>query len=219
MSMTSADVAAYLDAHPEFFNEHADVLANASLVSPHGNRAVSLQERQLEVLRDRVKQLERKLAELIRFGQENDAITEKTTQLVRALFLERNTAVLPNLLVEQLRQIFSVPAAAVRLWNVAVGADQEYAQAVPADAQTFANSLMTPYCGPNSKFEAVKWLPDSLHVGSVALVPLRVGAAPEAFGLLVLGSPDAHRFHAEMGTTYLARIGEIASAALSRLLK
>ena len=54
---------------------------------------------------------------------------------------------------------------------------------------------------------------------STALVPIRVGAAPEAFGLLVLGSPDPTRFTAEMGTTYLARIGEIASAALSRLLK
>ena len=53
---------------------------------------------------------------------------------------------------------------------------------------------------------------------SLALLPLRRGAAPEAFGVLVLGSADARRFHAGMGTEFLARIGETASAALTRLL-
>ena len=53
---------------------------------------------------------------------------------------------------------------------------------------------------------------------SLALLPMRVGAAPESFGLLVLGSPDPARFQASMGTAYLERIAETASAALSRLL-
>ena len=53
---------------------------------------------------------------------------------------------------------------------------------------------------------------------SLALIPLRSehggsGLAP-AFGLLVLGSPDAHRFHSGMGTDFLSRIGDLASAAL-----
>jgi uncharacterized protein YigA (DUF484 family) len=38
-----------------------------------------------------------------------------------------------------------------------------------------------------------------------------------AFGLLVLASPDPHRFHSGMGTDFLARIGELVSAATSRL--
>jgi hypothetical protein len=52
---------------------------------------------------------------------------------------------------------------------------------------------------------------------------LRVPAKPDedgpgaAFGLLVLGSPDARRFHEGMGTAYLAQIGEVAGAALNRL--
>jgi uncharacterized protein YigA (DUF484 family) len=51
------------------------------------------------------------------------------------------------------------------------------------------------------------------------MLPLRVGAAPEAYGLVILGSPDPKRFTPDMGTTYLARIGEIASAALARLVQ
>ena len=52
---------------------------------------------------------------------------------------------------------------------------------------------------------------------SIALIPLRPEPEAPAFGLLVLASPDAHRFNAEMGTDFLERIAELASAALSRL--
>lgn len=44
----------------------------------------------------------------------------------------------------------------------------------------------------------------------------RPGVVP-AFGLLVLASPDASRFASTMGTDFLARIAELASAALTRL--
>ena len=49
-------------------------------------------------------------------------------------------------------------------------------------------------------------------------MPLTAGAPAQPFGLLVLGSPDPTRYTAEMGTEFLSRVGEIASAALSRLL-
>jgi uncharacterized protein YigA (DUF484 family) len=70
----------------------------------------------------------------------------------------------------------------------------------------------------NAGFEAVSWLDDPSTVMSVALIPLRNGAGEAAFGLLVLGSPDPTRYSADMGTEFLMRIGEVASAALSRLL-
>jgi uncharacterized protein YigA (DUF484 family) len=82
--------------------------------------------------------------------------------------------------------------------------------------KSFAGSLTLPYCGVNAGFEAVQWLDDAPTVKSVALVPLRHG--DEAFGLLVLGSPDPTRYAAEMGTEFLMRMGETASAALSRML-
>jgi uncharacterized protein YigA (DUF484 family) len=72
----------------------------------------------------------------------------------------------------------------------------------------------------NTGFEAVSWLEDAHNVSSLALIPLRNGVASSsapAFGMLVLASSDAHRFNSGMGTEFLARIGELASAALSRL--
>ena len=219
VTLTPASVASWLEAHPEFFGEHADLLAQLSLVSPHGNRAVSLQERQTELLRDKIKALELRLAELIRYGKENDLTGERMHRLVCALLLERNALVLPDVLVRELRDIFTVPAAAVRLWNLAIGTDQPYAVEVSDDTRTLANSLRAPYCGPNSGFGVVDILPDAADLKSVALLPLRLHGATQACGLLVLGSPEAGRFTTDMGTTYLARLAEIASVALARLMK
>ena len=56
-------------------------------------------------------------------------------------------------------------------------------------------------------------------IASLALIPLRHGSSTEAFGLLVLGSPDPTRFAADMGTEFLMRIGEVSSAGLSRLIR
>jgi uncharacterized protein YigA (DUF484 family) len=53
---------------------------------------------------------------------------------------------------------------------------------------------------------------------SMAVLPLRIGASPEAFGVVVLGSPDARRFAPDLGVAFLERISEIASAALSRVI-
>jgi len=49
------------------------------------------------------------------------------------------------------------------------------------------------------------------------MIPLRSHADAPAFGLLLLASPDGQRFNAEMGTDFLERIADLASAALSRL--
>jgi len=222
MSLDPTEVAAWLQAHPEFFNEHADALAALSIISPHGNRAVSLHERQLELLRDKLHATERKLTELIRFGQENDAIADNTQRLVRDLLIETDPLKLPGIVLRDIKNSFALPAIAMRIWGAPAATDQPWAAEVSADARSFANSLMSLYCGPNSGFDAVHWLTeghDGLQIRSVAILPLRVGAAPGAFGLLLLGSPDSGRFTADMSTTYLARIGEVASAALSRLLK
>ena len=48
----------YLANTPGFFERHAELLAAVQLTSPHGQRAVSLQERQMEMLREKIKGLE-----------------------------------------------------------------------------------------------------------------------------------------------------------------
>jgi len=217
--LDSAAVADFLSDNPHFFEEHSELLSRVKLTSPVAGRAVSLQERQMEVLRDKIKSHELRLAELLRIAQDNDAITEKFHQWTRSLLLARNDVDMPHTLVNGLQTIFSLPHATLRLWGVA----EEYAHTwfaaeVSEDARIFCNGLTAPYCGPNQDFEAASWFDDGASVQSIAMLPLRRPDATEAFGLLVLGSTDPQRFTVDMATDYLAKIGETASAAMACLL-
>jgi uncharacterized protein YigA (DUF484 family) len=196
------------------------LLGSISLPHPHGGRAISLIERQMMALREKNKVLESKLVELVRFGQENDAIVERMQRWTRGLLLMRNTRQLPDALTTSLAEIFAVPHIALRVWE----ATDDYAELaatapVPVELIKRANQLNSPFVGAASEANAAALaLLGASGTQSLALIPLRRGAALEAFGLIVLGSPDARRFHGTMGTEVLARVGETASAALSRLL-
>jgi uncharacterized protein YigA (DUF484 family) len=217
--ITEADIANYLVNTPGFFDRHAELLSTVQLTSPHGQRAVSLQERQMEMLRERIKGLEHKIVEMIRNSQDNVAIADRLQRWTRRVLLTHDAAALPHVLLDDLKQRFLIPQAALRLWAVAeVHAVLPAALPVSDDLRSFASSLSLPYCGINAGFEASGWFETSAGITSMAMVPLRVDDTGPAFGLLVLGSPDPTRFSADMGTDFLSRIGEIASAGLSRLL-
>ncbi|MBK6614535.1 DUF484 family protein [Ottowia sp.] len=216
--ITEEDIAQFLIHTPDFFERHADLLGAVQLTSPHGGRAVSLQERQAEMLREKIKVLEQRLMEMMRHGNENMLIGDKLQRWSRQLFLVARGADLPAVLVSEIRAQFSVPQAALKLWDVAeVYAGEPFAQGAGNDARSLASSLTTPYCGVNAGFDAVQWLDDPEAAASVALIPLRAGATAPAFGLLVLASPDGTRYQAGMATDFLERIAELASAALSRV--
>ena len=222
--ITEADIANYLANTPGFFERHAELLGAVQLTSPHGQRAVSLQERQMEMLRERIKGMEMKIVEMIRHSQENVAIADRLHRYTRTILLTGEAAELPGRMVASLKHEFLIPQAAIRLWGV--DADHNgavYAEPASDDVKSFASSLTLPYCGINAGFEAGEWLEDASTVTSMAMIPLRSGFSEKgsekdgAFGLLVLGSPDPTRYAAEMGTEFLMRIGEVSSAALTRL--
>ena len=216
--ITEDDIADFLLNTPDFFGRHAELLSAVLLTSPHGNRAVSLQERQAEMLREKIKLLEHRIMDMIRHGNENMIISDRLQRWARRLFLTASPQALPHAMAEGLQEEFMVPQVAVKVWGVADAfAGEPFALGVSNDVKSLASSLMAPYVGANAGFEAVVWLPDASRVASVALIALRAGTEPQAFGLMVLASPDSQRFHAGMGTDFLERMAELGSAALSRL--
>ncbi|MCM2253356.1 MAG: DUF484 family protein [Ramlibacter sp.] len=219
--ITEDDIANYLANTPDFFARHAELLASVQLTSPHGNRAVSLQERQAEMLREKIKALEHRLMEMVRHGNENVIIADRLHRWARKLFEVQSGRALPATVAAEIRNQFVVPQVAIKIWDVDARYGKEpFADGVSQDAKAFASSLTQPYCGVNSGFEAANWLDDTAMAMSLALIPLREGpldSTGPAFGMLVLASPDPQRFQSGMGTDFLERIGELASAALSRL--
>ena len=217
--MNSNTIASYLIEHPQFFEEHAELLSTIKLTSPVMGRTISLQERQMEVVREKYRLLELKLSDLLRVAEENHDITKKFQRWTRSLLLARNDVDLPHVLTQGLEDIFDLPHATLRLWNVAPEFSHTwFAQAASDDARLFAKGLSTPFCGQNQDFEAAGWIDASAPVQSLAMLPLRLSPTGTTFGLLVLGSPDPARYTKDMATDFLIKIADTSSAALSCLI-
>jgi len=215
------DVARYLRENPVFFEDYAGMLAEISIPHPHGGRAIALSDRQVMALREKNRALESRLAELLQIGEENDAIGDKIHRLCLALLSAPDLRSLMSVLYLHLREDFAVPHSALRIWGPANEAFRGAGDAaefgtVSDSLQSHAASLAQPYCGPNGNAEAAAWFGEGAsRVRSVAHMPLR---DKECFGMLALGSEDVLRFYPEMGTLYLGRLGELASAAVLRFL-
>jgi uncharacterized protein len=215
--ITEDDIAAYLANTPGFFERHAELLASVQLASPHGTRAVSLQERQMDMLRERIKGMERRFMDMVRAGNDNAAIAQRMHGWTGEVLRAGTAEALHQALTDGLQARFMVPQVALRLWGVP-GGDLPWATPVGEDVKTFAASLSAPFCGLNVGFEAAQWLGNHPPAQSLAMIPLRRQPGDVAcLGLLVLGSPDALRYQADMGTEFLDQVGDIAGAALARL--
>jgi uncharacterized protein YigA (DUF484 family) len=213
------DVARYLRENPAFFETYADMLGEISIPHPHGGRAIPLSDRQMLALREKSRALESRLTELLQIGEENDAIGEKMHRLSLALLAAPDLQSLLTVLYLHLREDFSVPHAALRIWGAGPasgGGEIPEFRAVGEQLKRYAASLSQPFCGPSGDAEAAAWFGESAsHVRSVAHMALR---DKECFGMLALGSEDVLRFYPEMGTLYLKRMGELAGAALLKFL-
>jgi uncharacterized protein len=193
-----------LQSNPEFFEDHADMLAEITLPHPHGGRTVSLSERQLLALREKNRGLEKNLREMVEFAKENDALQHKLHQFTLALFGAPDLMSLQEVIAYNLREIFAVPHVALHLWK-----------GLPPSAEVlaFADQQKQPVCTHHALHDTLDWFGEAAaHVRSFAYLPLR--ADDQSIGLMILASEDAQRFYPEMGTVFLQRIAETVSSAL-----
>jgi len=200
--MSSADdVAQYLKQHPGFFDAHPELLENLHV--PHGgNGTVSLVERQLKVLRERQAASRERLAELVRVARNNDQLAERIHKLTLRLLHTRTAADVCAQVEASMREDFDVAPTQLVL---------------EPEKRPMLESLLSagkPRCGHFSEAQRKSLLGDSgASIASMAIIPLGPGAT---LGALVLGSTDADRFNPAVSTDFLARIGEMISAALTR---
>ena len=215
-SAHASEVAEYLKTHPKFFEDYADIIAEIFVPHPHGGHAVPIAERQILTLREKNNELEAKFRELVSYGTENDQIGEKLHRSTLALFAAPDLETTLAVLYHSLKEDFAVPQVAARLWGKVP--ERSYLPELAAtstEIRAYTDQLGQPYCGPVAPFESREWFEDGDTLQSFAFMPLRTA---QTFGLLVLGSPDAQRFHSGMGTLYQTRLAELASVATARFL-
>ncbi len=218
-----AALASYLAATPEFFDRHAQLLAKIRLPdSRGGGSTISLLERQVEVLRERNRQLERKVKDFVDVARENDALGTRVLAMARRLIAARDRSVTISAIEAALREDFGAGQSVLVLMAARAPAgiaESRFLRIVPADAAELRSfetlfSAGKPRCGQlrDSQREFLFGADAVAEVGSVALVPL---GAKGSLGLLACGSNDSQRFNPTMSTDFLAHIGELIAAALA----
>ena len=206
------DIAEYLEANPDFFKNHISLLATMYLPNAHGSGTVSLAERQQGAQRDKIRQLEQKYSELLQIGIENDSIGNKMHKLALSLLQASTLEDTINTLSQTLQQDFNVPTVALKIW-----ANLEQGHEISSDAdeqlQAWLETLPEPYCGAQPD-ESIINITDG-DTKSYAVTPLK---NPQIFGVLIMASDDEKRFYPEMGTMFIERIGDLASAAIQKFV-
>jgi hypothetical protein len=217
-----AAVASYLAATPEFFDRHAQLLAKIRLPDTRGGAStVSLLERQVEVLRERNRQLERKVKDFVDVARENDALGTRVLAMARRLIAVRDRPAVIAAIEAALREDFGAGQSVLVLTAARAPqgiAESRFLRIVPAEAPELRSfetlfSAGKPRCGQlrDSQREFL-FGADAAEIGSVALVPL---GPKGSLGLLACGSNDSQRFNPTMSTDFLAHIGELIAAALA----
>ncbi len=210
------EVASFLRRHPRFLDQFPDLALTLAVPREEG-QATSLASYQLEVLRDKNRELNRRLHELYGVANENERLTVRTHQLTLALLRARDPAETLRTLVAVLTEEFNSPLVRVLLHR----ADSrlpaaDWVQVLPADdvsLRPFAEFVQAgePLCGrlQSDKLE-VLFGARAGEVQAAALLPLA------GRGVLAIGSTDSNRFYPGMGTLFLRLMSEALVAALAR---
>jgi uncharacterized protein len=212
-TVQSDEVLAFLENHPDFLSHHAD---RFGLKQSQERVVVSLVDRQLLELKDRNRQLEARLQQLVQHGEANDLTQARLHALVLGLLSAGSAEDVCHHLKTCFEQAFGLDRMALRLWRAGAESLGEV-YSTRAEVVLLARNLSTPYCGPYANDEVLSWFPAVPVLQSFCQIPLR-DEKGEAFGLLVLASDDPARFTFDMYTHYLDQIGDMVSAALERVL-
>lgn len=208
-------VTSYLRKHPNFFEQHAALLTEITLPSPHGNGVISLSERQQLAQRDKIRVLESLMDQMIINAEDNEVTSLKVHQFSLKLLEQQSFSALQELINKTLSSDFNVTQSLIRIWikpsNSAIISDAIFTP-VSEEFSDWVIALKQPYCGGKPPV-ATDLLDNNLQ--SFAFIPLYKNASDQhAFGALVLGAQDPQHFKTDMGTLYLERIGELIAAAL-----
>jgi uncharacterized protein len=214
--LTAMDVASYLRRHPEFLKDFPDLALTLHVPREQG-ATTSLASYQLEVLRDKNRDLGRRLHELVEIAGENEQLMVRVHSLTVGLMRERTLADTMKRIAAGLTEDFHTDL--VRLVLFRAGADLPQVEwliaqpdgvgGLPAFAEFMRRN--EPLCGrlQPEKLD-VLFGERAAEVRSSVLVPI------DGVGMLAIGSLDANRFHPGMGTVFLKLIAEAAAAAIAR---
>ena len=209
------EVATWLRRHPQFLKQFPD-LALSLVVPREEGPAASLASYQLEVLRDKNRELSRRLQDLFANAQENERLAVRTHQLALGLMRQDSAAATLQAMAASLQEDFQGDLVRIVLFDAVDGFEAEWLQVVPRDDARLAPfrdaiAESEPICGRlHPDKQALLYGMRADEVQSSALLPVA------GVGMVAVGSRDPNRFFPGMGTLFLRMMGETLGVALSR---
>lgn len=216
-SIDEAEVIAYLKACPDFFTDHPSLLEKL-YIPHHSGAAVSLVEKQLDLLRESNRRMQRQMDELLDIARDNDKLFQRLHQLTLSLLDADDFENALAALSDALYQCFDADFVAVRIFREYPDAPLSEVFQPPLASRPFAETLESqrPLFGVlNAVQRCLLFGAAAEQVASSAVIPL---LRSDWQGLLGIGSRDAQRFHPAMGSVVLGRMGDIAAARFASLL-
>ena len=219
----------FLREHPDYFTTRSALLAELTI--PHvAGKAVSLIERQVDVLREQNHRYRKQLQELIQIARDNDRLVDHLQNLTLGLIDVDDVDQKLILLQNSLQHDLNVDAATLCIypaWRGIVPEDhpREFLEIADVEGDGplagISKSLRNgdPVCGRLRPDQLALLFPaHAALVRSAALVPLAASPpfAPEVQlgAILAIGSRRGDRFYAEMGTMFLKYLGHLMSRVL-----
>ena len=210
------EVAAWLRRHATFLQQFPD-LALTLIVPREDGPAASLASYQLEVLRDKNRELAKRLASLSANAQENERLAVRTHQLTLALMKQTSAAETVRAMAASLAEDFHGDLVRMVLFHPVNGLEASDWLQVIAEGDKRLDGFRDllgnpePLCGRlHPDKNALLYGLRAEEIQSAALLVL------PGLGLVAVGSHDGNRFFPGMGTLFLGMIGEAFALALRR---
>jgi uncharacterized protein YigA (DUF484 family) len=214
-TLQAKDVAAYLRRHPGFLNDFPDLASQLELPREQGQVA-SLAAYQLQNLREKNAELERRLAELVAVAAENERLMQRVHELNVAVLRANTPAIAARSVIARLSEDFQTDQVRLLVFGDLSLPPADWLSHVPAGREElpeFADFLAQhePMAGRLSAERLYRLFGDRApEIQSSALMPLG------DLGMLAIGSRDPDRFQPGMGTVFLKMIAATVTAALQR---
>lgn len=213
-TIEAADIAAYLKDHPDFFEQYPQILALMRVTHADTGGAISLIERQVSVLRENNKSLERKLVELVQIARANEQLSRQLHDFASELLGTKSLSDVIAVAQDKIRELFNTDFVTLRLLD-AISDDFTIAMDEEIIESLFDELLNNnkPVCGRlGAQQSEFLFAGNAGEIKSAALIPLHA-AGP--LGLLALASRNPQQFNPAMGGLFLSHLADLVSSALS----
>lgn len=222
--VSEKDVEKFLRQHPDFFEKHNQLLTELKVPHVITGGAVSLVERQVEVLRKQNRKLQKQLDDLVQIARDNEKLNRQVYKLTLQMMEAGSISTVLETLYKSLKTDFTADAVAVRIAGItkdsAATKNREFVQDADQLMQQFGKLFEEgrPLCGRLKQNQREYLFGQAAErIGSLALLPLM--KQKSGFGVLAIGSFEDTRFHPGMGTVYLNQLSHLISKAILRFIQ